>query len=53
MRIRNWISAYIWALLCAVGVGVQFGLGYGNITFATLAFIANITDSYIEAMRAG
>lgn len=53
MKIRNWVFAYIWALLTGVGVGVQFGLGYGNITFATLAFIATIADSYIDAVRAG
>lgn len=47
MQIRNWIFAYIWALLCAVGVGVQFGLVYANIAFGALAFIITIADAAI------
>ena len=48
MQIRNWIFAYIWALICAVGVGVEFGLGYGNIAFGSLAFIITIADAAME-----
>lgn len=47
MQIRSWVFAYVWALLCSVGVGAQFGLSYGNIVFSALAFIITLADATI------
>lgn len=53
MGIRNWIFAYVWAALFGIGVALQFGLGYGNIAFSAMAFIATLADAYIESIKNG